>query len=268
MALSAQSDPGGAVGPTPARGFPVVGMIGGGQLARMTQEAALALGVGLRVLAAGPTESAARGGGDIRWGAHDDPEAVAAFARGCDVVTFDHEHVPAPILDALVGAGIAVRPGPAALAHAQDKVHMRAAISAAGVPCPAWAVVTTPEDVAEFAAANAWPVVLKVSRGGYDGRGVWVVDGPDESATVMTGNPLAPGVEWLVEQYVPFTRELAAQVARSPSGQAAVYPVVRTVQTDGICTEVVAPCPGLSDEHALAAQQVALRIAEALDVVG
>ena len=84
----------------------------------------------------------------------------------------------------------------------------------------------------------------------------------------MSGNPLAPGVEWLVEQYVPFTRELAAQVARSPSGQAAVYPVVRTVQTNGICTEVVAPCPGLSDEHALAAQQVALRIAEALDVVG
>jgi 5-(carboxyamino)imidazole ribonucleotide synthase len=111
-------------------------------------------------------------------------------------------------------------------------------------------------------------VVLKVSRGGYDGRGVWVLDGPDQAAAVIAENPLAPGVEWLVEQYVPFTRELAAQVARSPAGQAAVYPVVRTVQTDGICTEVVAPCPGLSDEHALAAQQVALRIAEALDVVG
>ncbi len=243
-------------------------MIGGGQLARMTQESALALGVGLRVLAAGPTESAARGGGDIRWGAHDDPDAVAAFARGCDVVTFDHEHVPAPILAALVEAGVRVRPGPAALAHAQDKVHMRAAISAAGVPCPAWAVVTTPEELTAFAGRSGWPVVLKVSRGGYDGRGVWVVDGPDEAAAVMAGNPLAPGVEWLAEQYVPFTRELAAQVARSPSGQAAVYPVVRTVQTDGICTEVVAPCPGLADEHALAAQQVALRIAEALDVVG
>ena len=243
-------------------------MIGGGQLARMSQEAALALGVGLRVLAAGPTESAARAGGDIRWGAHDDPEAVAAFAVGCDVVTFDHEHVPAPILAALVDAGVKVRPGPAALAHAQDKVHMRSAISAAGVPCPAWAVAASAEDVVAFAEVNAWPVVLKVSRGGYDGRGVWVVDGPDEAESVMSGNPLTPAVEWLVEQYVPFTRELAAQVARSPSGQAAVYPVVRTVQTDGICTEVVAPCPGLSDEHALAAQQVALQIAEALDVVG
>jgi 5-(carboxyamino)imidazole ribonucleotide synthase len=243
-------------------------MIGGGQLARMTQESALALGVGLRVLAAGPTESAARGGGDIRWGAHDDPAAVAAFARGCDVVTFDHEHVPADILAAMVDAGVAVRPGPAALAHAQDKVHMRAAISAAGVPCPAWAVVATVADVSAFAEAAGWPVVLKVSRGGYDGRGVWVVGDAAEAVTIMSSTALAPGVQWLAEQYVPFTRELAAQVARTPSGQVAVYPVVRTVQTGGICTEVVAPCPGLSDEHALAAQQVALRIAEALDVVG
>jgi 5-(carboxyamino)imidazole ribonucleotide synthase len=255
-------------GLTVARGFPVVGMIGGGQLARMTQEAALALGVGLRVLAGGPAEAAARGGGDIRWGAHDDPDAVAAFARGCDVVTFDHEHVPGPILQALLDEGIAVRPSPAALAHAQDKVHMRAAISAAGVPCPAWAVVQSAADVAAFAESTGWPVVLKVSRGGYDGRGVWVVGDAAEATAVLSGTPLGPGVQWLVEQYVPFTRELAAQVARSPSGQVAVYPVVRTVQTSGICTEVVAPCPGLSDEHALAAQQVALRIADALDVVG
>jgi 5-(carboxyamino)imidazole ribonucleotide synthase len=242
-------------------------MIGGGQLARMTQEAALALGVGLRVLAAGPSESAARGGGDLRWGAHDDPGAVAEFAIGCDVVTFDHEHVPAPILASLEASGITVRPSPAALAHAQDKVHMRAAISAAGVPCPAWAVVASPADVASFADEHGWPVVLKVSRGGYDGRGVWVVEDVATAAEVLAG-PVGPAVQWLVEQHVPFTRELAAQVARSPSGQVAVYPVVRTVQTDGICTEVVAPCPGLSDEHALAAQQVALRIAEALDVVG
>ncbi len=243
-------------------------MIGGGQLARMTQEAALALGVGLRVLAAGPSDSAARGGGDIWWGAHDDPDAVAAFAQGCAVVTFDHEHVPAPILAALVDSGMAVRPNPAALAHAQDKVHMRTAISAADVPGPAWGVVGSAGELSTFADAHGWPVVLKVSRGGYDGRGVWVVDSPDAAAAVMKDNPRAPGVEWLVEEYVPFTRELAAQVVRSPSGQAAAYPVVRTVQTDGICTEVVAPCPSLSDEHAMAAQQVALRVAEALDVVG
>ncbi len=190
---SPEPSPAGWVGPTPAQGFPVVGMIGGGQLARMSQESALALGIGLRVLAVGPTESAARGGGDIRWGAHDDPVAVAAFAQGCDVVTFDHEHVPAPILAALVDSGLTVRPGPAALAHAQDKVHMRTAISAAGVPCPAWAVVTSADEVVAFAGANAWPVVLKVSRGGYDGRGVWVVEGPDEAASVMVGQPPGAG---------------------------------------------------------------------------
>ena len=249
-------------------GFPVVGMIGGGQLARMTQEAALALGVGLRVLCGGPNESAARGGGDVWWGAHDDPVAVAAFARGCDVVTFDHEHVPAPILADVVTAGIPVRPSPAALAHAQDKVHMRAAISSAGVPSPEWAVVASAAEIAAFAEGHGWPVVLKVSRGGYDGRGVWVLEDLASAERIVDEQPLAPGAEWLVEQHVPFTRELAAQVARSPSGQVAVYPVVRTVQTDGICTEVVAPCPGLSDEHALAAQQVALRIAEHLDVTG
>lgn len=243
-------------------------MIGGGQLARMTQEAALALGVGLRVLAAHPHESAARAGGDIRWGAHDDPEAVAAFARGCDVVTFDHEHVPAPILAALEAAGQVVRPGPRALAHAQDKVLMRTALSDAGVACPGWAVVETVRDVSAFAAEHGWPVVLKVSRGGYDGRGVWVLDDPAATHEVIGTVQLAPGVRWLAEEYVPFTRELAAQVVRSPSGQAAAYPVVRTVQTDGICTEVVAPCPGITDDHALAAQHVALTIAETLDVVG
>lgn len=262
-----QHGPNASLRPRPSAGFPVVGMVGGGQLARMTQQAALALGVGLRVLAGGPNESAARAGGDIWWGAHDDADAVASFAAGCDVVTFDHEHVPQAILGNLVAAGIAVRPGPAALAHAQDKVHMRAAISAVGAPCPAWALVRTVADVAAFAEGTGWPVVLKVSRGGYDGRGVWVLADRAEAEAVLA-TPLAPGVQWLVEQHVPFTRELAAQVARSPSGQVAVYPVVRTVQTDGICTEVVAPCPDLSDEHALAAQQVALLIAERLDVVG
>ncbi len=251
-----------------AQGFPVVAMIGGGQLARMTQESALALGVGLRVLAGGPHESAARAGGDLRWGAHDDREAVLALARGADVVTFDHEHVPQPILAELVEQGVAVRPGPSALAHAQDKVLMRTALTRIGVPCPPWAVVSEAAHVEEFAAEHGWPVVLKVSRGGYDGRGVWVVDDLAQSHAVLAGTSLAPGVQWLAEQHVAFTRELAAQVARSPSGQACVYPVVRTVQTDGICTEVVAPCPDLSDERAEAAQQIALTIARELDVVG
>lgn len=251
-----------------AAGFPVVGMIGGGQLARMSAQAASAMGIGLRVLARDPRESAARAGGDIWWGAHDDPDAVRAFAQGCDVVTFDHEHVPPPLLESLLAAGIAVRPGPQALIHAQDKVSMRRALDGIGVPVPAWREVNDLDDVAQFGSEHSWPVVLKVSRGGYDGRGVWVVPDLAAAASAMAGTELVPGAVWLVEAHVAFTRELAAQVARRPSGEVVAYPVVQTVQRDGICAEVVAPCPGLEPEHARSAQAVATRIAEELDVVG
>lgn len=242
-------------------------MIGGGQLARMTAEAATALGIGFRVLAATPGDPAALVVQDVHIGAHDDPAAVLEFAEGCDVITFDHEHVPTAILDALLARGIAVRPGPDALAHAQDKLHMRAALAAIKVPCPAWSQVESAAEVEQFAASHSWPVVLKASRGGYDGRGVWVVKSLVEASEIMS-TPLAPGSFWLAEQFVPFTRELSAQVARSPHGQAVAYPVVQTTQIDGICAEVVAPAEELSEELALQAQDIALRIARDLDVVG
>ncbi|MEZ5117194.1 MAG: 5-(carboxyamino)imidazole ribonucleotide synthase [Candidatus Nanopelagicales bacterium] len=249
-------------------GYPVVGMVGGGQLARMTHQAAIALGVGFRVLATSYEESAAQVVRDVHLGRHDDPAALRAFAEGCDVVTFDHEHVPPPYLEDLLAHGVAVRPGPEALVHAQDKVVMREALAAAGVPCPRWTVARSAADVAAFAEAAGWPVVLKTSRGGYDGKGVWVVESAESATALMAEVTLPPAARWLVEERVEFTRELAAQVARSPHGQAVAYPVVRTVQTDGICTEVVAPCPGLADDHAVAAQQVALHVAGALGVVG
>jgi 5-(carboxyamino)imidazole ribonucleotide synthase len=242
-------------------------MIGGGQLSRMSAEAATALGIGFRVLAERADDAAAQVVADTRLGSHTDREAVLAFAEGCDVVTFDHEHVPAGILEELIDRGIAVRPGPASLFHAQDKAHMRAALSALHLPCPDWAVVTAPADVAEFAAQHGWPLVLKTSRGGYDGKGVWKVDSLDEARTVLD-HPLPPGAQWLIEQHIPFVRELSAQVARSPHGQAVTYPVVQTTQTNGICTEVIAPAPGLSEHRALQAQELALTIAKQLDVVG
>lgn len=250
-----------------ADGAPVVGMIGGGQLARMTAEAATALGIGFRVLAARPDDPAAQVVRDVHIGSHDDRNAVLAFARGCDVVTFDHEHVPAAILEELEAMGVAVRPGPAALHHAQDKLQMRTALSSIGIPCPAWAHVQTSTDVDAFAQRNGWPVVLKTSRGGYDGRGVWIVDSPEQAAEVMR-TPLAEGARWLVEQRIPFVRELSAQVARSPHGQAVAYPVSQTLQQDGICSEVVAPAPDLSDERCVQAQHLALRIAVELNVTG
>lgn len=250
---------------TPA---PRVAMIGGGQLARMTAAPAAALGVGLRVLASGPEDSAAQVCGDVVIGSHDDLEALRRVADGVSVVTFDHEHVPPDHLRALEASGVIVRPGSAALVHAQDKITMREAIDAAGLPAPKWCRVDTAADIDHAGHTLGWPLILKVSRGGYDGRGVWVVDDADAARDLVSQTPLAEGAAWLAEERVNFRRELAAQVARSPHGQAVAYPVVRTVQVDGMCSEVVAPCPDLDDERALQAQAIALEVARTLDVTG
>lgn len=247
---------------------PIVGIVGGGQLARMTAPAAEALDVHLRVLAATPDDPAAQVIPDTVIGAHDDLQALLAFAEGCDVVTFDHEHVPPDHLLELVERGIPVRPGPAALVHAQDKIVMREALAYAGLPNPRWAVVADSDDVELFAESGTWPVVLKVSRGGYDGKGVWVVRSKAEAAEVMASIVLAPESRWLVEEKVDFVRELSAQVARSPHGQAVAYPVVQSLQVEGICKEVVAPAPGLAAELSAQAQRVALDVAATLGVEG
>ena len=246
---------------------PIVGMIGGGQLARMTAEAATALGVGFRVLAERADDPAAQVVRDTRIGSHLDPQAVLEFADGCDVITFDHEHVPVEILEQLAERGIAVRPSPSALFHAQDKAHMRAALEGLGMPCPAWSPCSRAEEVVAFGDTHGWPVVLKATRGGYDGKGVWVVHDEAAAASALASGD-ANGTSWLVEEHIAFVRELSAQVARSPQGQAVAYPVVQTKQIDGICAEVIAPAPGLSDDHAIRAQELALRIAGELGVVG
>ncbi|MET0188815.1 MAG: 5-(carboxyamino)imidazole ribonucleotide synthase [Pseudonocardia sediminis] len=245
--------------------MPVVGMVGGGQLARMTAQAAVALGQTLRVLAASPGDPAARVTPDVVTGDPDDVAALRQLARGCSAVTFDHEGVPQASLAVLEAAGVPLRPSPSALEHAQDKLVMRRRLSAMGVPVPAFAPVEGPADVEAFGAEQGWPVVLKAARGGYDGRGVWFLREPDPelvTSLVEAGTPL------LVEQAVPMRRELAAQVARSPFGQAAVWPVVETVQVDGQCATVLAPAPGLDEDTALAAQSLALRVARELDVTG
>jgi 5-(carboxyamino)imidazole ribonucleotide synthase len=242
--------------------MPVVGMVGGGQLARMTAQAAIGLGAQFRVLAESPTDSAALVTHDVVVGSHLSLPDVSAFADQCDVVTFDHEHVPGAILARLESAGVLVRPGSAALRYTQDKLAMRDALSSRDVPCPRYAAVASVADVAAF-AGGSWPVVLKAVSGGYDGKGVWVCSSPSEAAEVI-----GHGVPLLAEEFVPFRRELAALVARSPSGQGAAYPVVQTVQVDGICREVIAPAPGLDPEVAAAAQALALRIASSLGVIG
>ncbi|GAA1458922.1 5-(carboxyamino)imidazole ribonucleotide synthase [Nocardiopsis exhalans] len=246
---------------------PRVGMIGGGQLSRMTHQAGIGLGVDFSVLAADPTDSAALVAGDVTLGDDRGLDDVLAFAKAHDVVTFDHEHVPEPVLRAVEEAGGLLRPGRDALRFAQDKLRMRTRMAELDAPSPRWRAVTTLDHVASFAEETGWPVVLKASRGGYDGKGVWVVDGPEEAREVVD-RAAAEEVPLLVEEKVAFSRELAVQVARSPHGQVAVYPVVETVQRGGICHEVIAPAPDLPEAKALRAQQLAIEIAQALDVTG
>jgi 5-(carboxyamino)imidazole ribonucleotide synthase len=248
-----------------ARAF-TVGIIGGGQLARMMYAASIGLGVRVRLLAEGPDVSAATVVRDVTVGDYTDAETVRAFAACCDVVTFDHEHVPTGLLRDLEAAGVVVRPGPDALVHAQDKAIMRDRLTALGAPCPAYRVVTDAESLTRFADEHGWPVVAKISRGGYDGRGVWTIEGPARAAEPFAG--LADGVQVIAEEFVAFTRELSALVVRSPSGQAAAYPITESVQRSGICVETVTPAPGLADAQAVDAQRLALTIAHELGVVG
>ncbi len=246
-------------------------MVGAGQLARMTHQAAIALGQSLRVLARDRDEPAALVCPDVVLGDPDDPAALAEFVKGCDAVTYDHENVPNEHLAALADSGVPLRPSPKALVHAQDKLVMRERLSALGVPCPPFRAVTAPDQVTAFGAEHGWPVVLKARRGGYDGRGIWMLDDPLHAAPLLSeslGGVDQRGTPLLVEQRVRMRRELAALVARSPFGQGAAWPVVHTVQDNGICVEVIAPAPGLSAERAEAAQRLALRIADELDVVG
>jgi 5-(carboxyamino)imidazole ribonucleotide synthase len=230
-------------------GLPVVGMIGGGQLARMTHQAAISLGLSLRVLAESPSDGAALITPDVEIGPPDDRLALAQFAKSCDVVTFDHEHVPQELIAAMVDAGVPVWPGAEALVYAQDKRLMRRKLAELGIAIPRWT---------DDPSGLPRPYVAKAVRGGYDGRGVWFIN---------DGDPL-PDVDLIFEERVSIVHELAIQVARTPSGVVKTWPVVETVQRDGICVEVVAPAPRLSTALAAEAERIAVTIATELGVVG
>ena len=241
-----------------------VGVIGGGQLARMMIAPAVELGIDLRVLAEEEGMSAqlaATAVGDYR-----DLETVRAFAKDVDVVTFDHEHVPQEVLRALVAEGVQVHPGPDALQFAQDKLLMRARLTELGVPQPDWAAVRDIDELQRFIDDHGGGAVVKTPRGGYDGKGVRVVHTGAEVADWFTG--LADGDALLVEELVSFTRELAQQVARRPSGDIVTYPVVETVQRDGVCAEVIAPAPDAGARLTAMAEQIGRTIAEGVGVTG
>ena len=245
----------------------IIGVIGGGQLARMMIPPAIELGIEIRVLEEAEGMSAdiaASGVGDYR-----DLDTVLAFAETVDVITFDHEHVPQPILNELVARGIPVHPGPDALLYAQDKLQMRAKLSELGLPVPDWAAVESADELGAFLADHGGRAVVKTARGGYDGKGVRVVSeatGADDWFAALAED--GRGGALLVEELVPFRRELAQLVARRPSGEIAAWPVVETVQHDGVCAEVLAPAPGSAGRGAEAAAAIAHRGAEGLGVTG
>nr|WP_308192768.1 5-(carboxyamino)imidazole ribonucleotide synthase [Mycolicibacterium lacusdiani] len=246
---------------------PVVAMIGGGQLARMTHQAAIALGQTLRVLAAAPGDPAAQVSPDVVIGAHTDLDALRRVAAGASALTFDHEHVPTELLDTLVAEGVTVAPPPQALVHAQDKLVMRRKLEVLGAPIPRFAEITDADQIDDFAARIGGPIVVKTARGGYDGRGVTLARDVAH-ARETARRYLADGTAVLVEERVDMRRELSALVARSPFGQGAAWPVVQTVQRDGICVEVIAPAPALDPELGSAAEELGLRLAGELGVIG
>ena len=248
-------------------------MVGGGQLARMMTPAATALGLHLRVLVEGESASAARVVVDAPVGAPRTMADVIALVSGAgvgpqaEVLTFEHEHIPAEVLAAVEAMGIPVRPSPAALLHAQDKIVMRRRLAELGVPCPRWAPVPDAAALDLFLAEIGGEAVVKTSRGGYDGKGVRVVRSASEVADWFEA-AAEGGPALLAEEKVPFTRELAVLLARRPSGEVAVWPVVQTVQVDGVCAEVIAPAPGLDPELAREAVDAAVAVAVGVDVTG
>lgn len=244
-----------------------VAMIGGGQLARMSAPAAAALGINLRVLVESELASAAQVLVDTPVGAANDPRAVGELVTpdgetSAAVLTFEHEHIPGDLLRKLQANGLSVQPGPEALVHAQDKLVMRAAMDELGLPNPAWTRAGSTADVAAFLGAHGGAAVAKTPRGGYDGKGVRVIRAADELDDWLVDGPI------LLEEKVDFARELAVLIARRPSGQVAVYPVVETIQRDGVCSEVIAPAPDLDRDVSQAAIAAAEKIAAGLNVTG
>ncbi|MBS0025583.1 5-(carboxyamino)imidazole ribonucleotide synthase [Microbacterium paraoxydans] len=241
-----------------------VGVIGGGQLARMMIAPAVEIGIDLRVLAEAEgmaAQLAATAVGDYR-----DLDTVRAFAEDVDVITFDHEHVPQDVLRALVADGVAVHPGPDALQFAQDKLAMRARLAELGVPQPEWAAVHDTAELQRFLDAQGGAAVVKTPRGGYDGKGVRVVRAAGEAQDWF--DALGDGEALLAEELVPFVRELAQQVARRRGGEMLAYPVVETVQRDGVCAEVIAPAPAAAERLVEVAEGIGRTIAEGLGVTG
>lgn len=252
---------------TSAQGQPLITIIGDGQLARMLHTEAIELGFPLRVLAGAMDSSAASVTSQVLIGDYTNYDDLIAAAKGVAVVTFDHEHVPNEHLHALIQAGVNVQPRPAALVHAQDKLVMRERLAALGAPVPVFAAIESVADAREFWLRTQGQVCVKARRGGYDGNGVWF-PATEEELLSQVEQLLAAGTPLMAEEKIELVRELSAMVARAPGGETAAWPVVESVQTGGICTEAIAPAPGLGVEVDAQVRALAQSIAAELGVTG
>ncbi|MGL4832263.1 MAG: 5-(carboxyamino)imidazole ribonucleotide synthase [Propionibacteriaceae bacterium] len=245
---------------------PTIGIIGGGQLAQMMVQEAIGLGLPLALLAESDDVSAARVASGYVVGDYTDRDTVLSFAQGCDVITFDHEHVPPELLREIEALGITVHPSPDALIYAQDKAQMRHRLSELGIPAPHWRCCATPEELAAFGHELGFPIIAKVSRGGYDGHGVWKLDSPAECAQPFAAK--SPQAVVIGEEFVAFQRELSVLICRGADGEVMAYPVSQSVQMDGVCVETLTPAPDLDPEQHHELQQLGCQIATELGVVG
>ena len=218
------------------------------------------------MLAASRDDGAAKVIPNVIVGAPDDPERIRELANRVDVVTFDHELVDPDLLESLEREGYHVEPGAAVMRLAQNKRMQRQVMSDAGLPGPAWAPVSDLADLERFGDEHGWPVVVKAVRGGYDGRGVWVVQNASEAAEVAE-QAATHGTELLAEAYQRLDGELAVLVARNRDGECRVYPATETVQRDGICHELHVPAR-FGEAVSRKAEELAVEIAGMIGSTG
>lgn len=247
---------------------PVLGILGGGQLARMTAYAAFRLGLHLHIFDAHGGSPAGEIAHREVVGDVTDHDALIAFGRDCDVVTLESEFVNEKHLAALEAAGVRVHPGSACLALIQDKLVQKQTLLNAGIPVAPFRGVESVEEVIEAGAELGWPLVLKSRRNGYDGYGNATLRSPDDVAEGWRRiTSSAERQELYVEAFVPFERELATMVARSTVGEVRLYPIVDTVQVGHICHRVSAPAQ-VPDPVAERAGEMARAAVEAVGGVG
>lgn len=240
-----------------------IGIIGGGQLGRMTAMAAARLGYRSHIYAPEPDSPAFQVAAAHSIADYEDEAALARFAEQVDVITFEFENISAASL-ALLASLRPVRPGPEVLRISQDRLLEKQFLNSASIQTAPWRAVTSLDDLTRAIAELGLPAVLKTTRLGYDGKGQFLLRSPDDAAMAfaqLNPKPL------ILEGFVDFAAEGSVLVARSPEGLSSVFDMVENRHRDHILDLTLAPAP-FAPETRQAAQTMALRIAERIDLVG